>query len=127
MTNTFNVLRLWATFLLMAPSKLNFSKPNLQKINTHAIACPWALMAVSYKLASDVKFLSYFNTVLLLFLIHYCYVHYDDQVLFQIPPFPMVKSCKVECKNLQFVEPAICRFTICEIVYFRSLFFAIND
>lgn len=61
-------------------------------------------MAVSYKLASDVKCLSYFNTVLLLFLIHYCYVHYDDQVLFQIPPFPMVKSCKVECKNLQFVD-----------------------
>lgn len=79
-------------------------------------------MAVSYKLASDVKFLSYFNTVLLLFLIHYCYVHYDDHVLFQIPPFPMVKSCKVECKNL-----LVCRFTICEIVYFRSLFFAIND
>lgn len=61
-------------------------------------------VAVSYKLASDVKFLSYFNTVLLLFLIHYGYVHYDDHVLFQIPPFPMVKSCQVECKNLQFVD-----------------------
>lgn len=61
-------------------------------------------MAVGYKLASDVKFLSYFNTVLLLCLIHYCYVHYAEQVLIQIPPFPMVKSCKVECKNLQFVD-----------------------
>lgn len=72
-------------------------------------------MAVSYKLASDVKFLSYFNTVLLLFLIHYCYVHYDDHVLFQIPPFPMVKSCKVECKNLKFVD----------LLFVKSYFFAL--
>lgn len=40
------------------------------------------LMVVSYKLVLDVKFLFYFNIVLLLFLIYYGYVYYDDYVLF---------------------------------------------
>lgn len=40
------------------------------------------LMVVSYKLVLDVKCLFYFNIVLLLFLIYYGYVYYDDYVLF---------------------------------------------